>query len=186
MEQSNDTIIELSKAKLVLITMGSAAFVAMGLWMLSLDAKEIESSREYNSTLFVYGAAWASILFFGLCGFIGIKKLFDDRPGLIISAVGIQDNSSGISAGLIPWKDIAGVSQYQVKTQQFVSIMVSDTEKYAAKGNLLKRMANRANIKMYGTPLSLSSNSLKISHNELFDLITSAFQKYSRGIEETN
>lgn len=186
MEQSNNKIIELSTAKLILIILGSAAFGLLGIWMLSHDAQEIESSREYNSTLFVYGIAWIAIAFSGLCGFIGIKKLFDNKPGLIISDVGIEDNSSGFSVGLIPWEDVTGISEYQVQSQSFVSILVADPDKYAVRGNLIRRMANRTNIKMCGTPLNISSNSLKISHNELLTVLTSYYQEFGKGTEETS
>lgn len=184
MEQSSDTIIELSKAKLILIILGSAAFFLLGIWMLSHDAQEIESSQKYNSTLFVYGIAWIAIAFSALCGFIGIKKIFDNKPGLIISAIGIEDNSSGFSVGLIPWEDITGISQYEVQSQSFVSILVADPDKYAVRGNLIKRMANRTNIKMCGTPLNIASNSLKISHDELLTVLTDYYQEFGKGSEE--
>lgn len=178
MNQENETLIELSKVKLVLLVIGAFLFVAVGIWMLGLEDKEIASSTRYDDALFLTGLAWTAIGFFGLCALIGIRKLFDQRPGLILSDKGIVDNSSGISAGVIPWEDVSGITQYQLQSQTFVSILVSDPEKYVLKGGLMKQLANRANMKMCGTPLNISSNSLKISHDELFELMSEYYQKY--------
>ena len=111
-----------------------------------------------------------------MCGFVGIKKLFDKSPGLVLNSEGILDNSSGLSAGVIPWSEVVDIREYQVQKQKFVSIHVQDPEKYANNGNALKRMANRANIKMCGTPINISANSLKIGYEELLETI----QEYYR------
>lgn len=93
-------------------------------------------------------------------------------PGLIISSDGIVDNSSGVSVGEIPWTEVIGIEENKIQSQKFISIKVSDPLKYANKGNVLRRMSNRANIKICGTPVNISVNSLKIGHNELLEIIT--------------
>ncbi|MDP5138574.1 hypothetical protein ORJ04_21745 [Rheinheimera baltica] len=173
---SEEKVIELSKVKIILLTLGAVAFVLLGVWLLSMDAKTIESQRKFNSPILVYGIGVVSIVFFGLCGFIGIKKLFDKSPGLIINSEGILDNSSGVSAGIIPWAEIVGIGEYQIHKQKFISIQVKDPEKYVNTGNALKRMANRANIKMCGTPVNISANSLKINYDDLLKIITEYYR----------
>lgn len=96
MTSSEEKIIALSKTKLLLLVFGSLAFIIIGLWMVSLETAHIESQRRFNSSLFVHGIGYVSIVFFGLCGIIGLKKLFDKKPGLILSNTGITDNSSGV------------------------------------------------------------------------------------------
>lgn len=172
-----EKVIALSKIKILLLTIGAVVFVLLGVWFLSLDAQTIESQRKFNSPTLVYGIGVVSIVFFGLCGLVGIKKFFDNSPGLIISSKGIQDNSSGVSAGLIPWEEVVGIGEYQIQKQKFISIQVKDPEKYANNGNALKRMANRANIKMCGTPVNISANSLKISYDELLETITEYYHR---------
>ena len=171
-----EKVIELSKVKIMLLILGAIIFVLLGAWVLSLDAQTIENQRRFNSPSLVYGVGIASIIFFGLCGLVGIKKLFDKSPGLIINSKGILDNSSGVSAGIIPWAEIVSIGEYQVQKQKFISIQVTDPEKYANNGNALKRMANRANIKMCGTPINISANSLKISYSELLETITEYYR----------
>lgn len=175
-----ERVIELSKVKIVLLILGAAAFVLLGAWLLSLDAGTIESQRRFNNPILIYGVGVASIVFFGLCGLVGIKKLFDKSPGLILSAEGILDNSSGVSAGIIPWSEVVSIGEYQVQKQKFISIQVADPNKYANSGNALKRMANRANIKMCGTPVNISANSLKISYSELLETITEYYHNSTK------
>lgn len=172
-----DKEIGLSKIKVLLLTFGAAAFVLLGIWFLSMDAQTIENQRRFNSPTLIYGVAIVSIAFFGLCCLVGIKKFFDRSPGLILSSTGLLDNSSGISAGLIPWEEVVGIGEYQVQNQRFISIHVKHPEKYENNGNLIKRMANRENIKMCGTPVNISANSLKISHGELLKLINEYYEK---------
>jgi len=172
-----EKVIELSKVKIILITLGAITFVLLGVWFFSLDAETIESQRRFNSPTLVYGIGFISIVFFGLCGLFGIKKIFDKSPGLVVSSDGILDNSSGISAGIIPWSEVVSIGEYQVQKQKFISIQVTDPEKYANNGNALKRMANRANIKICGTPINISANSLKINYRELLETITEYYQQ---------
>lgn len=167
-----EKVIEISKVKTLLLTLVALAFVLLGVWLLSIDVQTIESHRKFNSPTLVYGTGIVSIFFFGLCGLVGVKKCFDNSPGLVISSKGILDNSSGVSAGVIPWEEVVGIGEYQVQKQKFISIQVKDPEKYANYGNALKRMANRANIKMCGTPVNISANSLKISYDDLLEAIT--------------
>src|SRR5688572_7701312 len=103
MKFTDEKTIKLSRTKTALLILGSFAFVGLGLWMLSLDQSTIESHRRYNSPLFVYGVGTVAVIFFGACGILGVKKFFENKPGLVLSSAGIFDNSSAFSAGFIPW-----------------------------------------------------------------------------------
>lgn len=169
-------VIEFNKKKVVQLILGAIAFMLIGIWFLSMDPEFIDSQRRFNNPIFIYGLGVVSILFFGLCSFFGIKKLLTNSPGLIISAEGILDNSSGISMGLIPWTDVTGIGVYEVQKQKFISIRVADPEKYANNGNAIQRMANRANIKMCGTPINISAGTLNIDHDNLLAVINKYYQ----------
>lgn len=173
--------IYLSKVKITFLIVLAIMFVVLGVWLLTLDPQRIENARRFNSPVLIYGTAIAAIVFFGLCGIVGVRKLFDNSPGLILTAEGIYDNSSGVSGGLIPWREVVGISEYQIQRQKFVSILVQDPEKYVKRGNALKRMTNRANIKMCGTPINISANALKISYAELLQSIQEYYQNGRSG-----
>jgi hypothetical protein len=174
MNTSDKLIIELSKTKIILIVLGAAVFAAIGLWMLSLDHATIEAQRRFNSPAFVYGAGYLSIVFFGLIGVIGVKKFFDKKPGLVFTKEGVVDNSSGISAGFIPWSEIVGVDMLKIQKQKLLVIRVRNPEKYIEIGGPIKRALNKVNTKMCGSPIAITSSALKMS----FEDLVSTFQEY--------
>ncbi len=165
-----DTVIELSKTKLLLLALAALVFVVIGLWMFTLDTEAIENGRRLNNPTLFYSVAIAAVLFFGAAGTWAIKKLFDKTPGLILSEEGFTDNSSGIAAGPIPWSEVTSVAESQIQRQKFVSIYVDDPEKYIEKASAFKKTAFRANMKIVGTPINITASSLKIKHKELLDL----------------
>jgi len=58
MAGSEVKIIKLSKTKSLRLIFGSFAFVAMGLWLISLDAAQIEAMPRYHDPLFVHSIGW--------------------------------------------------------------------------------------------------------------------------------
>jgi hypothetical protein len=177
---ADEKVIRLSRKKVSLLILGSVAFVALGVWLVSMDEAAIRSSSRFNDPTLVHGVAIVAIVFFGLCGIFAVRKLFDDRPGLVLNSSGIVDNSSGLAAGLIPWSDIAGAEIYQIHRQKLLIIKLRDPEKYVQRGSSLRQMINRANLKMCGSPVAISSHALSVSFPELLSLFVQYQQKYGR------
>jgi len=167
------TEIQLSKTKLLMMLIGSALFVGLGIWFV-MNPAEIKPNRE----TFVSIVGIASILFFGACLLFITKKMFDTKIGLVIDENGINDNSSGVSVGLINWEDISGISASEIASSKFILIETTNPDKYINRANNgLAKRAMKANTKMYGTPISISSNTLKIKHKALLDIIERGYQK---------
>lgn len=187
-DSTDETVIELSKKKLVLLVAGSCAFVIAGAWMLSLDAEEIRAGRSftlfYNDPTFVFILGAASILFFGLAGLYGLKMLFDREPGLVLNSSGIVDNASAMTAGFIPWSEVIGVGVYEIQRQKMLIIGVRDPRKYVERGSALKQLVNRANHKLGGSPIAISSIALQIDFPELLSLFERYLQKYCAARDE--
>ncbi len=176
MDSSDETIIELSKTKIVLLLLGAAAFVAAGIWMFSLDDASIHSHRRFNDPLYVHGLGLVSIVFFGSCGLYALKKLFDKKPALVFNNSGIVDNASSVSPGFIPWSEVVGAEIFEIQKQKMLIIKVRDPQEYIARGGSLRQTLNKANYKMVGSPISISANTLAIKFSEL----TSLFDRYQR------
>jgi hypothetical protein len=166
-------IIKLSKSKIALLTIGSALFVLAGIWML-LNADE--QTRRSPIVLKIVGVA--AILFFGICFIYSIIKLFDNKPGLIVDDKGITDNSSGVAAGFIPWKKIKSIKVIEIKSTRFLLIYTSNPESYLNDKNTFKKKMMQLNNKMYGTPVNISSNSLKFKFDDLEQLLQSCLERY--------
>jgi hypothetical protein len=171
--------IPLSKGKLILAFIGSIVFVALGIW-LSLSPPQFENGF-FSQPAFIVASGIAAILFFGLCAFLILKKLRDNRAGLVIDKTGITDNASGISAGHIPWTDITEIKMARVLNQKFVMVIVRNPDEYINRqGNKLKRKAAEFNFKSYGSPISISANSLKYDFEELQKVLLKQFNKYRK------
>jgi len=168
--------IPLSKKKIVLLFIGAVVFVIIGI--LFLLTPETFKSSIFKNPEIIRLAGIASFMFFGLCTVFIAKKLFDNKVGLTIDQDGITDNSNATSIGLIEWKDIKGIETLQIVSTKILMIMTDQPDKYIDRAkNGISKSAMKANFKMYGSPLSIISNSLKIKFVDLERLIVSEFEK---------
>jgi hypothetical protein len=156
---------------------GSIIFVGLGIGFVTNPARFISIMVRTKTVIFIGG--FVGILFFGFIGFFILKKLFDKSPGLIISNDGITDNSSGVSAGFIPWSDIKEIREVRVVNQKFINLVVKNPEVYIDRqSNAFKRWIAQKNYKLYGTAIGISANGLKYNYEELKVLIQKRFQEY--------
>lgn len=168
--------IPLSKSKIVLMLLGALTFVAIGLWFV-IAPPTIKNSYWSNPIRIVI-AGYSSIIFFGLCAFFFIRKLPNKKPGLIIDDTGLIDNSCGLSAGNILWSDIENISVIEIHGQKLIMIQVKNPQHYIdEQKDLFKRKGMEFNYRMYGTPLSLTSNGLKTSFHNLLTIVNEKFQE---------
>ncbi len=174
--------VPLSQNKMLLAIGGSILFVLLGVWLfVSADSFQENSVRLLRNPIIVKGAGVLAILCFGVMAGMGIKKLFDKKIGLSIDAHGITDNSNTSSVGFIEWDDITRIETQQVMSTKFLLIHVRNPEKYIEKASGMKAKLMRSNMQMYGTPISITSNTLKCSFDELEKLIGTAFEQSRSG-----
>jgi hypothetical protein len=174
----DEMTIELSKKKWLLITGGSALFVILGFWLLTLDLEAVKPLGPSWNPISVRGAGLAGVIFFGLCGIVGLIKLLDKKPALQFTKMGVIDNAGGVSAGLIPWSDILGTDIYEFSGQRTLVVKVTNPDRYIETGGSLKRRIKRANFDMCGSPITISAQGLKIDFNELVDIFNAYISRY--------
>ena len=169
--------IPLSKTKMIMTFLGSLVFVGLGLWFLTNPPKSNHWLFGNPTIVFIIGLA--SVLFFGIVATIIIRKFSDKKPGLIISRQGVTDNSSGVSAGLIPWSDIQEIKISQVMNQKFLMLIVRNPQYYFENvTNPVKRNMMKMNYKTYGSPISISSNALETNFDDLQKLLIEKMNEY--------
>ena len=178
MQTSDAKIIGLSRNKTLRLLAGSLAFVAGGSWMLHLSAADIERLPGFNLPWLTHGLGVVLVVFFGLGMLVGLRKLLDRRPGLVLDAKGLHDNTSGVSAGLVPWSEITGFSVFQVYGQRSLIVHVSDPLKYAALGGITGRTLRRINLKLCGSPVAITAQSLQIDFDDLIELCQGYHRQY--------
>ena len=216
--QSNDKVIELSRLKITLLMIGSAIFVAIGLWIATLDGAGLQrlvANPPFGYRYFPFNNPTAAhyfgvvtVVFFGACSLFGIYKFFDKTPGLILSSAGFVDNASAAAVGFVPWSDVTDLQSWQLnvtrrlsdlpdlqsrqqelseaptpratgrRTRPILIVMVRDPQRYMRKGNPLKRILNRANLSMCGSPIAIPTAALKIDFDELSSLFQSYWSRY--------
>jgi len=159
--------IKLSKRKAILTFLGAVMFVVVGIWMIDIG----DNLPKYPAMVFT-GTGLISIIFFGAAGLYIFYKTFDSKPGLIIDDEGIYDNSNASSAQLIKWGQIRGLKIEQVMSTKFILIDIHDPKDFMANIGGLKKKMMMGNYKMYGTPISIISNSLKCDTDYLFKVIS--------------
>lgn len=170
--------IELSKRKLRLLFVGSVLFFAMGIWMMQLEAADLEAHSGYSNLIMMHGIGVVAILFFGFCTVFSFRKLLDNRPGLILNSAGFLDNSSAVASGFVPWADVLGFSIFEVQKQKTLVVRVREPERYTVAGGMFKRMLNRMNYKLCGSPVVISANSLTLGFDELLEISQAYLHRY--------
>lgn len=164
--------ISLNKKKLILFLTSALLFVVIGLFLI------VGGSGNKNAMLLLI-AGIISALFFGLIAVIVTVKLFDNKAGLIIDDEGIKDNSSGLSAGLIPWREIIDIRMIQVGTQRFIMVDIADPEGFLKSiPGVIKRKAMDWNFKNYGSPIAITANTLSIQLNTLYEMLRRKLRSY--------
>ncbi len=165
MSTPKEIIIPISKAKSILLVLAAIAFVVIGIFFILKP--ELFEHRNYPP-IFLRIVGAISILFFGAAGIVGLKKIFQKAPGLILNESGIIDSSSGVSLGLIKKQDIIGINKVKIASTKILLIEVSNPEEYVAKApNAAVKKLLKMNQQQYGTPLSINSTTLKIKFEEL-------------------
>jgi len=155
--------IPLSKGKLIILFVGSLLFVAAGFWF-------IKQPETITQTVAMPPAILILIFIF--------KKFFDTKAGIIINRNGIYDNSSGVSAGFIPWGDISNISTMEISKQKLIMIEVINPEVYINRQtNFIAKKASAINHKMYGSPINISANSLQYKFDDLYYTLRERWQQ---------
>ena len=171
--------IPFSKSKISLLFFGAIIFVLLGILFISKPEKFINIVYRNPDIIRIVGVI--SLSFFGICAIFIFKKLFDKKSGLVIDQNGITVNSNATSVGLIKWSDITQIKEAKEFSQKFIIIEVSNPNEYIeSQKNKFAQLAMKANYKKYGSPISITPNSLKIDFKKLKLLIEENFKKQIR------
>ena len=162
MSSREDKSIELSKGAISTLTCGAIAFVAVGVWMMfALNGNPL-------LRLLLFGTI---IVFFGFLGVGGLRMLLSTSPGLVLNRHGFIDNSSLVSAGFVPWSEVVEIEQ----DPMFLYIHVKHPQQYVGRGNVMQKIMRLVTWKMYGAPIAISANLLRVNHADL----VAKFEEYS-------
>ncbi|MFT6962096.1 MAG: hypothetical protein ACJAWV_001821 [Flammeovirgaceae bacterium] len=173
---NNRIEIEFSKTKILLALIGSIVFVVFGFLFILKSDMFVSSLASNMGAIKVIG--FVSVTFFGFCLIIIVRKLLDNKMGLTIDENGINDNSSATSVGLINWEDILRVETLEIASTKTLIIFTDKPDKYINKArNGFYKKTIKINHKMCDSPISITSNTLKIKHDDLEKLIAKELER---------
>lgn len=91
---------------------------------------------------------------------------------LVIDNHGILNNSNILNSTFIPWSDIKEIQIIPVLSTKFLILHLLNNKKYieSASNPIVKKLM-LANQKKYGSPISITSGSLKIKFEDLMKII---------------
>ncbi len=183
-EEEKVIAIPLSRIKLAALVVTSVIFISLGTGLCylipSLAPIKAFLAISFGAVNVVIGAVMLS--YFG-------KMFLDFSPGLLISSEGIVDNTTPVAAGKVPWDEITRITVRRVESPIdsesfaplfFLAVHVRHPHRYLENGNALERMLRRQNHQWFGTPVRLTSMTLKIKFDELTKVVQENFEKYRR------
>jgi hypothetical protein len=166
-----------SKKKSLLLLIFSVAFVAIGVWLL-LEAENLTGWRARNP-IFTRGMGIASIIFFGLGIFVGIKRLIKSEIALIIDAKGLNANPKKSLTEYILWSDINGFEEIKIQSTRIVIIGVKNPEHWLDKEkSAFRRKLMQFNINNYNSPFTIATSGLDISSDKLIETLNKYHGRY--------
>jgi hypothetical protein len=178
MTNNSNISFKVNKSKLVLSLFLCMLFVVTGIFMV-IKSPEGDGTSFFKTPILMFIAGLICVVFFSIVFVVGLRRLMSSKPGLEITEEGIIDNSSGVAAGLILWKDIQQIQTSQVMFQKFLMIIVANPHDYINRQqNALKKRTMKMNFSSYGSPISISSNILNTNFQELQQLLLQKLFEY--------
>lgn len=139
-----------SRARLVLLGLGSLVFVIGGLWMAGLFG-EVPTSRRLGPEM-TQVVGWVAVLFFGFCGFIIVRQLLRAGVAFRIDADGITHAQAVRQS--FTWDEITKLQPVSMGNQPMVCYEVVQ-ERLDKMGGIRAKLA-AANRSMTGCSFALA------------------------------
>jgi hypothetical protein len=150
-----------SRGRLVLLGFVSLLFVWLGLWM------EYGSESSTIPMWQVVVARYPSVAFFRIGLIYAAYRLMARRPALVLSLLGIIDEGSAVSAGLVRWEEIDLIFTGSIQRRSFVSMAVKTPDRFLERMGGRKAKLVRTNLGLVGAPVNIPVDALSMTVGEI-------------------
>jgi hypothetical protein len=152
------TVYPLAKGRVWAMLAGSLVFVALGIAFL----------LAHSTAKMTLGGALA-VPFFGLCAVVIARRLFTDRPELVLDDTGVDH----VRLGRLDWDQIAAVrireQRVRNTSQRFVELVLHDPGAYLARAPKLVRSTASMNARLGFGPAVMATNTLPAPPEAILD-----------------
>ncbi len=168
--------IPFNKAKLWGLSICCVLFIVLGFFFV-LAPYDFKSPLIHN-VFIIRILGFVALALFGY--FLGqyIPKLSSKASGLRIDDQGITDHSTASGVGFIPWEDVTEIHRQSVAGQKYVVVKVRNPESYIGKAPEAEKRLLKGNLQLCGSPVIISSSSLKCNFKQLESMLTAAFKQH--------
>jgi hypothetical protein len=161
--------------KLILMVLGALAFVVGGCFM---SLATVDTPKYSAAVVRLLG--YVAIIFFGLCGLIGVWRLLTQRgPVITVSPEGLRDVR--VSHDIVPWPAIASIGTWTHSGQRIMVLGLKPGEEAKLRLTTIARMSRGANARLGADGLAIAAQGTKISHDELIATATEYARAYADG-----
>jgi hypothetical protein len=168
----NEVFIEKNNFKIFLMLIGSILFVVGGFWII------LGPPDDRKNLIVIIIGGYGGIIFFGYGIFVLIRQLLSSKVGIKINNSGFIFDNTHPTDTFLKWDEIEQIETIFVRKQKILNIYLKDPEDFISRQtNKLKIAIMRFNLKNYGTPVSISTNGLKIKHDQLKEILQTWIQK---------
>ena len=164
-----------SKKKNIFLLFLVIIFLAVGIFCF-LNANELSNDGK-RSIIFIEVISIIVVIFALIALVFIIKNLLNNQWVLAIDEKALHIRIQKYY--LIPWQEIIGFQELEIKGNKSILIQVKNPETLIAneKNFFVKKMMQWSQ-KMYRAPISIASSTMKISHKELVSLLLVSFATY--------
>ncbi|MEM6588763.1 MAG: STM3941 family protein [Pseudomonadota bacterium] len=170
------TLIHRSVGKLLLLAIGSGAFVAACFWIVTGDS----SSYSKPST---YPAAWLGIVCFGFSLFFFVHKLlFGPRIPLELSPNGFLDRR--LFTNEVSWTSVRGVHLWSHKGVSLVAVQLTSDAVSSLEKTYLAKAKTQLNLPFGKNIVYVAITDLEIQADQLLWTFRKYLKKYNSAPSE--
>lgn len=153
-----ETIIRTSIWKSIGILLICMMFVVLGIFILFVG-------KDWKS----FSIALLSIVLFGLGFVVLLRQALDRRPRIIIDEIGVTDRTLGV--GRIDWDDIQASAINSVFTNSFISLKISNIEKYTGRLSNTSKKLTKINKSLGFGELNLNLSLVDMKAKKIQELV---------------
>jgi hypothetical protein len=164
-----------SRAKTLLVLLGSIAFVVIGVWIGTPSVARGLAIWE------VVIGSYVGVPFFAACGLYAINRLVSHRPALEIDSTGITDAASAIGVGRLGWDEVDHVVLYRYSGQPMLGIVPANLDTFLGRQPVLRRSLTKLNLALGCAPINVPQVGLSMKVVELANLLHTRYGVRVRG-----